>query len=109
MNHQEPSSQQHHTSRIRQNSSSSVSKPKKNYSEADIPSSDRDLFSLLDQLIINKEGHEITSYEMHCVETLHKGKKDLPLKCTLCGKTFRKIDYFIRHRGDKCPLLLITL
>ena len=56
----------------------------------------------------NKDHHKITFYEMHCEEIYSKERKGGTwlLKCTLCGKLLQTIDYFMMHRGSKCPNFL---
>ena len=82
-------------------------KPKKKYrSEVDIPVELSYLFSQVKSCLIGEDDHVIEEFDMHCME-IHKdekGKKRWKLKCTLCQKEMRVVDYFLSHRGSGCPL-----
>jgi len=97
---------ENHISHSQGASISTTSKRKKYLSEKDIPLAEKNLYIKVCKLLNHTQNHEIKNYDMHCRE-VHKQEKNVSrwkLQCTLCGKDFRKVDYFLLHRGDKCPI-----
>ena len=83
-----------------------VQMKKRNRTEKDIPDNLKLLYGRVNKLIIHRENNPITQFEMHCVE-IHKDEhnaKRWKLQCSLCKRDYRPIDYFLFHRGTKCPL-----
>ena len=83
--------------------------PKKNMGERDIPEDLRPLYSKVKSCIRHLDNHPIRIADMHCIEVHKQEKKSKrwKLKCVLCNKDFRPVDYFLFHRGSQCPCFKI--
>jgi len=99
-----------HPSQCQNSSTSCLSKKKKSLSESDIPNDLKDLYFKVCRLLRHINNHEIKEYEMHCKEVLKEEKKSKrwKLECTLCNKQYRKIDYFLLHRGNGCKFYVTS-